>query len=177
LATVCDNCKKVDYHFDAAKSAFIYEEPVVGLVLRLKYNAEADVASMVLPFLVDALPAAAPDIIVPVPLTPKRAKQRGYNQALLLANGLSKKLEIPVAEPLARVKETVAQKNMTLKQRQENLSNAFEVRDKSQVKGKCVLLVDDVLTTGTTASECAKVLKRAGAKKVFVLTIATTKYN
>jgi ComF family protein len=163
-----------------ARSAFIYDAPICGLVLRLKYSSEADVARMFAPFVLDAYGkdfAERVDIIIPVPLTPKRQRSRGYNQALLLAKGLSKEIGIAVGEPLIRVRETVAQKEMTIAERQENLKGAFRVEDKKAVKGKNVLLIDDVLTTGTTASECAKVLKKAGAREVFVLTIATTLFN
>ena len=174
---VCDKCPKRKWHFTRARSVFCYSDSAVELVLKLKYNSEGDVAKFVAPLLAEAVKEydIKADVIIPVPLAPKRAQERGYNQAGLIAAELSKIIEVPVVDGfLVRVKHTKAQKKMTLKERQENLKGAFEIKPPySTIKGKRVLLVDDVLTTGTTVDECARVLKRAKPKSVEVLTIAS----
>lgn len=180
-ANVCNRCKGgSNWKFTLARSPFIYAEPIVALIMRLKYNGEGDIAKAMAPHMTRIVEQnnITADIIVPVPLAKKRMKQRGYNQALLLAREVSKFTNIPVDDSLlVRVKQTVAQKEMTLTQRQANLKNVFEVTNKLFVKGKSILLVDDVFTTGTTANECAKVLKKAGATSVAVVTVANVTYK
>lgn len=174
---ICDRCKKAEWHFDKAASAFAYEGEVVTLVLRLKYNAEGDIAAAAAPFMVREIvnKEIEADIIIPVPLTVKRFKSRGYNQAELIAKEISVLLKLPVeTSALVRVKQTEKQQDMTAKKRAENLKDAFSITDKSLVKDKRVLLVDDVFTTGATVNECARMLKKAGAEKVYVITVANT---
>ena len=154
-----------------AVAPFFYKSPVVELILRFKYNSEGDIAKLFAPFMADVWKGEA-DIIVPVPLSKERLKSRGYNQALLLAKELSAVNGITVGDALVRVKKTTPQKNMAQKQRQENLKNAFRVADVEIIKGKRVLLVDDVYTTGATAAECTRMLKKAGAIDVQILTAA-----
>jgi ComF family protein len=117
-------------------------------------------------------------VVVPVPLHLRKLKQRGFNQSELIAQEAIKllpelKLEISGAV-MIRSRETASQIGLTRHQRRENMRGAFEVARPEVVAGKTVLLVDDVFTTGTTASECARVLRRAGAAKVFVATVART---
>ena len=115
------------------------------------------------------------DLIVPVPLHPKRLKQRGFNQALLLARAFP---EVPLGrEAVVRVRHTVPQVELKPKERRDNVKGAFAVPDPALVKGKNVLLLDDVYTTGATVRECAKVLRRAGARRVDVLTVARVKHD
>lgn len=178
---VCDRCKKAEWHFDKAVSVFVYVGEVVEMVLRLKYNAEGDVAKAVAPFMVNCITTTGLNVeketplLIPVPLTPKRLKARGYNQAELLAKEISARTGIPVeTSAIARIKQTEKQQDMTAKQRAENLKNAFSVLNKSLVEGKTILLIDDVLTTGATVNECSRMLKKAGAKRVYAITIANT---
>jgi ComF family protein len=107
-----------------------------------------------------------------MPLHWLRRWKRGFNQAALLARLLAKRLKVPSKTVVRRIKSTVPQAGLTMAQRRDNLSGAFQVRDRSAVEGKNVLLVDDVLTTGATVNACAGVLKRAGASRVTVLTVA-----
>jgi ComF family protein len=120
-----------------------------------------------------------PDIIIPVPLHPKRLRWRGFNQSEMLANFISKNLtpgiEIPVTTTtLYRKKNTPPQKNISnYHERKSNLKQAFSLsRNRREIKGINILLIDDIATTGTTIFECAKVLKKGGAKKVFAIVIA-----
>jgi ComF family protein len=115
------------------------------------------------------------DLVAPVPLHPKRLRARGFNQALLLARGLS---DTPVArEALTRVRHTAPQVGLNPKERRENVKGAFAVPEPAGVKGKNVLLLDDLYTTGATVRECARVLRRAGAHRVDVLTVARVRHE
>jgi ComF family protein len=104
------------------------------------------------------------DVMVPVPLHPARQRERGFNQAILLAQLLTAQTSIPCRPLLKRIRYTTTQTTLDRSERMENLHNAFRLRQNVDVRGLRVLLIDDVLTTGSTLSECARVLKRAGAK-------------
>jgi ComF family protein len=112
------------------------------------------------------------DIIVPVPLHPTRQRERGFNQASLLAESLSAQISTPSQPVLERIRYTTTQTALDRAERMENLHNAFRLRKNADVRGLRVLLIDDVLTTGSTLSECARVLKRAGATSVHAATAA-----
>jgi ComF family protein len=116
-----------------------------------------------------------PDVIAPVPLHPKTQRQRGYNQAALLAEVVGRAIGVPV-EPnlLLQIRPMKPQATLGEKERWENVKGAFGVADPESVKGQIVLVVDDVMTTGSTLNEVAKVLKRAGARCVYCLTFART---
>jgi ComF family protein len=113
------------------------------------------------------------DVIVPVPLHPKRLRWRGFNQSVLLAREVSRLFEIPL-DPfvLYRSKETPPQTQLKEDERRRNVRGAFSLNPQKPVKGKRVLLIDDVYTSGATVNECSRSLKRAGAKDVYVLTLA-----
>jgi ComF family protein len=112
------------------------------------------------------------DIIVPVPLHPTRLRERGFNQAGLLTELLSTRISIRCKRVLKRIRYTTTQTALDRAERIENLHNAFRLRKNADVRGLHVLLIDDVLTTGSTLSECARVLKRAGAISVYAATAA-----
>lgn len=112
-------------------------------------------------------------VLVPVPLEKSKLKSRGYNQAEELAKELSKIIGIPVAcHALIKTKKTASQKDLSAKERAENVKNAFFVKNSQELKGKKIFLVDDVYTTGSTMEECAAALKAAGAKSAWGLVIA-----
>ena len=113
------------------------------------------------------------DIIVPVPLSRSRRRQRGFNQSELLAEVLSRQYhKLISANNLVRVRETPAQASLSRAERLQNLEGAFRLKRPEEFSGKVVLLVDDVLTTGATAAEISRLLKQAGTKTVYVLVIA-----
>jgi ComF family protein len=112
------------------------------------------------------------DVIVSVPLHPTRQRERGFNQAQLLAELLSARISVPCKLVLERIRYTTTQTALDRAERMENLHNAFRLRKNADVRGLNVLLIDDVLTTGSTLSECARVLKRAGANCVYAATAA-----
>jgi competence protein ComFC len=112
--------------------------------------------------------------IVPVPLYPTKQKKRGYNQAEILAKDLGKKFNIPVKNLLKRIRDTKAQVELKTKERKVNIKGAFSIIHNSEfmINNSSIFLIDDVVTTGSTLLECANVLKRAGAKRVFGVTLA-----
>jgi ComF family protein len=112
------------------------------------------------------------DAIVPVPLHPARQRERGFNQAALLAEFVKTRLAVPVRPVLERLRYTTTQTAFDRSERMENLRNAFRLRKKADVRELRVLLVDDILTTGATLSECARVLKEAGATSIHAATAA-----
>ena len=116
------------------------------------------------------------DYIIPVPLHIKRESERGYNQAGYIAKEVAKEFNKEYyPNILRRVKNTKAQSGLARGDRQSNIKDAFKVEWKECIEGKNILIVDDVITTGGTVRECSKVLKENGAKKVFVLALATGK--
>ncbi|MCK4520843.1 ComF family protein [Candidatus Parcubacteria bacterium] len=112
-------------------------------------------------------------VLMPVPLDRKKIKMRGFNQSEEIAKQLSQVLKIPLArQGLITIKETQSQTELSKKQRKENIKNAFACKNIEEIKNKKILLIDDVFTTGATLEECAKVLKSAGAKEVWGITVA-----
>jgi ComF family protein len=113
------------------------------------------------------------DMIIPVPLHPTRLRWRGFNQSVLLARQISRAYEVPI-DPyvLQRNKETQPQTELNEEQRRRNVRGAFALHPRRRVKGKRLLVVDDVYTSGATVNECSRTLKQAGAKEVHVLTLA-----
>lgn len=112
------------------------------------------------------------DMIVPVPLYWKRFLQRGYNQSEVLAKMLARYLDIPVKTPVKRIRHTTRQATLTREERLKNLKGAFAVPKPEKVKDKTILLIDDVLTTGSTLHACAEALCKAGVKDIKVFTVA-----
>ena len=113
------------------------------------------------------------DLLIPVPLHPRRLRERGFNQSLLLARHLSRRLGLPCeAEVLVKVKDTPSQTSLSPAERQRAVRGAFEVMKGERIREKRVLLVDDVFTTGATVNEASRVLLRAGAEEVLVITLA-----
>jgi competence protein ComFC len=154
------------------RSAFRYEGAVRTLVHRFKFgdfSALAEVMATPMAALVD-WPA---DVVVPVPLAPARERERGYNQARLLARGVAAELGLPQAEALARPSSRLAQaRTTTAEQRRSNVEGAFRPRPGVAVEGLRVLLVDDVATTGATVAAGAATLAAAGAAEVSAVTFA-----
>ena len=113
------------------------------------------------------------DLIIPIPLHQLKKAERGYNQAYYIAKGVGSKLKVRVSDrAVKRIKYTQSQTTMNLNEREENISGAFKIRNQKTVRGKNILLVDDVITTGATISECGKVLLEAGATKIYAASIA-----
>ena len=173
----CANCAHQTLHFDAAVAAYRSRGIVRKLVLDFKYGGQVHLRHLIGDWLCAALndPRLCErsfDIIVPVPLHPARERERGFNQAALLAELLAGKMSVQIKPVLERVRYTTTQTAFDREERMENLHNAFRLRKKADVRHLRVLLIDDVLTTGSTLSECARVLKRAGAVSIHAATAA-----
>ena len=142
----------------------------------LKYRGKVSLAKSLGQLMLAALPVAVEiDLVIPVPLHPSRLREREFNQSLLLADQVAKHLGRPLSfTNLVRTAPSEPQSTLSRKERMKNLRRAFAVRRPESIARKRVLLIDDVLTTGTTVNECAKVLRTAGAEAVFVLTLART---
>lgn len=149
--------------------------PTKEMIHHLKYSGFTELAEPLAEMLYQALRNQIPrgDLVaVPVPLHKNKEAKRGFNQAELIVRVLSKKLRLHGGCALVRTKDTETQVNLSRKLRQENLEGAFSCSDKALVKGKNILLVDDVATTLTTLNECAKALKDAGARKIWGAVVA-----
>ncbi len=176
-AFTCANCAHRTIHFEAAVAAYRSRGIVREIVHGFKYGRQIYLRHLVARWLYAALDDERLrerrfDIIVPVPLHPTRERERGFNQASLLAESLGAQISTPSQPLLERIRYTTTQTALDRAERMENLHNAFRLRKNADVRGLRVLLIDDVLTTGSTLSECARVLKRAGATSVHAATAA-----
>lgn len=169
-------CRRCDEEqFTAARSVGIYEGALRAAVLRLKH--EPHIAARLSDLLYEAQrrpPLSTATLVVPVPLHAARERERGFNQAAILARSLASRTRLPLDEQsVVRVTHTERHRaDMDARARRETVTEAFEVVRPRLIAGERVLLVDDVLTTGATVSACAGALKDAGASEVFVLTVA-----
>ena len=172
IGDYCDECSDMPIRFDEARSAVNYVDNAKSLVLRLKYGNSPYLAQYLSRYLLDILLLSDWDIdcITFVPLHKTRLKKRGYNQAELLAQSLAECTNKPCKALLEKTVVTPNQAKLNRQERMENLRGSFAVKI---APPEHVLLVDDVLTTGSTADECSRVLKKAGAKVVYVLTFAS----
>jgi competence protein ComFC len=173
----CANCAHRAIHFDAAVAAYRSRGIVRQIIHDFKYGRQIYLRRPVARWLRAALDDTRLrgrrfDIVVPVPLHPTRQRERGFNQASLLAELLSADVSIPSKPLLERTRYTTTQTALDRAERMENLHNAFRLRKNVDVRDLRVLLIDDVLTTGSTLSECARILKRAGAISVHAATAA-----
>lgn len=179
-ADYCNTCQNNDRHFNAARSVCVYEGEAVKLVQGLKFGNKRYYAKYLANLMADKYldEEMDCDCVIAVPLSSKRRKLRGYNQADLLARELSSSLRLDyIDKVLVKVKDNEMQAKLGHAQREENVKGAYKVEDRDAVKGRKVLLVDDVMTTGATASEAARVLMKAKAQSVSVLTFASTRYK
>lgn len=173
----CANCEHRILHFDAAVSAYRSRGLVRKLVHEFKYARQRYLRHPLAAWLGETmndsrLHGRRFDMIVPVPLHPARERERGFNQATLLAELFSRRITVPLVLALERIRYTTTQTAHDRAERMENLHEAFRLRKKVGVRELRVLLVDDVLTTGSTLSECARILKEAGALSVYAATAA-----
>lgn len=182
---LCSRCRMAPPEFERAVAYAVYQDQLREMIHLLKYERMAAVANPLGKLLAQTISSLEPELsrevmVVAVPLFPAKERERGYNQAVLLANAALAELKKsraswklqPAHGVLRRVKDTRSQFELTPKGRRRNLQGAFAVNDRTLLAGREVLLVDDIYTTGATARACARVLRRAGAKKVWVATVS-----
>ena len=173
-ADTCGVCLAKPPRIARTRAAVAYGDLSRGLAIRLKYGRKVAIARTMARYMAP-LVANAGDrpLLVPVPLHRSRLWQRGFNQSALVVRELARTLSLP-ADSLAlrRLKRTPPLKGMSSVQRRKTVAGAFKVADRSKVSGRTVILIDDVLTTGSTAEACARALQRAGAARVELITWA-----
>jgi ComF family protein len=174
---LCAPCLKEKRYFEVHRTCALYEGALKEAIHRFKYGGVFPLVKVFGDLLHPAFQNLTRDypvdLLVPVPLHMRRLRERGFNQALLLVRELSKRAGIPYAErALKKIKDTPFQITLKKRERRKNLTRAFQVKDREAIKGKAVILVDDVYTTGTTVNECSRALRMAGAERVAVLTVA-----
>ncbi len=175
--TLCGRCIQKPPNYDYAHSVFRYEENIIGLIHQFKFSEKITYASSISEMLLsaydiaDILKTEVPDCLLPVPLHPARLRQRGFNQSIEIARVLSKKRSLPIElSAIIRKRSTTAQTGLNAKQRQINIKGAFELVSKMPYRH--VLIIDDVVTTGSTVNELARLLKINNIERVGVLSIA-----
>ncbi len=177
----CAKCHECRPEFERAMSFGEYEGALRGLIHLLKYEgvrpAARPMGRMVAQTIAELLRGSVDSVplLVPVPLHKSRRRARAFNQSELISRAAAKFLPQPLAVvsgALVRHRDTISQVGLSHAERIKNVRNAFRVAESSRLEGRDVMLVDDVMTTGTTLSECARVLKRAGAKRVWAATVA-----
>jgi ComF family protein len=173
----CANCEHRNLHFDCAVAAYRSRGLVRNVLHQFKYGKQRHLRHPIAKWLGESLDdprlrGRRFDLVVPVPLHSTRERERGFNQAALLAEGLASSAAIPLRPVLERIRYTTTQTAYDRAERMENLHGAFRLRKNEDVRELHVLLIDDVLTTGSTLSECARILRAAGAVSVHAATAA-----
>ncbi|MCM8757762.1 MAG: ComF family protein [Candidatus Omnitrophica bacterium] len=178
-SSICKECKNKIYYFDRAFSACIYEGLIVELIHQFKYNGKDFLGRTLANILIDfintyKIPIKEFNLIIAVPLHPRKLRDREYNQSQILAEAIAKEFRLNfIKDAVYKIKDTVSQTELSCQERLKNVTDSFRLNPKIDIKNKSILIVDDLLTTGATASELARVLKLAGCKNTVVLTLAS----
>jgi ComF family protein len=180
----CSDCERKDYHFEYGYSLWVYNSVMMKSISDFKYRMKKEYARYYIGQVIEnyskAIYKMEPDALVPVPIHKSKYRERGYNQAEILAKGIGKELGIPVLPNLLiRTKKTLPQKQLSDKERLKNLREAFrfnETEMKNHKKGlKRILLIDDIYTTGSTIEACTNVLMENGIERVYFITLCIGK--
>ena len=176
---VCENCLRKRPSYEVARAPYLYEGVLMTAIHKFKYGAKSFLANSLGLLLAEFAESWVKEsenlLTIPVPLHPKRLRERGFNQSLLLARHVTIQLDTELDFlSLRRVRYTSPQTGLKKEERLKNVRGAFQLVNPKTVKKKNILLVDDVATTGNTLNECARVLKRSGCKKVLCLVLART---
>lgn len=176
----CSDCKHRDFHYVRGFSVWIYDSVMKESISDFKYRNRKENANFYIDELIryhgEAIARLAPDVLVPVPIHQSKFRDRGYNQADILAKGIGKQLGIPVlSHLLIRSRKTLPQKQLDDKERLKNLKEAFCINTREAVKCEKqlnrILLVDDIYTTGSTVEACTGILLEQGIKEVYFVTL------
>ena len=176
---ICEDCLRKRPAYDIARAPYLYDGALMTAIHELKYAQRSHLAdslgSLLASFAQIWIGELKGSLIVPVPLHPRRLRSRGFNQSLLLSRCVSARTGAQLDFlSLRRTRYTKPQTELSSEERKKNVRKAFEVVKPEAVKGRTIVLVDDVATTGSTLNECAKALKRAGAETVLCLVLART---
>lgn len=171
----CRDCRERGHLFERGRALYEYDSAAES-IYRFKYAGRREYADFfgeqITYYLGDFIRTAQPEALVPIPLHRRRKARRGYNQAQLIAEAVGRRTGIPVYDGLlVRVRDTVPQKELNSKERQNNLKKAFNM-PRNDVKLKRILVFDDIYTTGATIDEAARALKAAGAEQIYFITLA-----
>lgn len=178
-AEFCDTCIRNERAFVRARSCYVYEGAPKKFVYRLKFGGRRYLAAFIAEAMVDRYLDCGfeCDCVVAVPLSAKRKRKRGYNQAELIAEELSSRLKLPLIDgALVKTKENKPQTKLTKREREENVRGVYDVTSPETFKGRRVLVVDDVMTTGATLGEVSRILYKAKARSVEALTYCSTRF-
>jgi len=174
---LCGACRRGLHRFEVARAWAPFQDSVKEIIHQLKYGCHPSLARPLAVRLARTYEAhrhrLQADWVIPVPLHPARERERGFNQSSEIARHLSRIAGVPLARHwLLRTRPTEVQAGLTRRARRRNVSGAFEMSKSAEVRGRTVLVIDDVFTTGATLNECAKILRQSGAEKISVLTVA-----
>jgi ComF family protein len=173
-AETCGACLAKPPRLDRIRAAVGYDDISRSIALRLKYGRKTALARTMSRYmrpLIGDMPSDA--LLVPVPLHRRRLWSRGFNQSAIVARELSRRTGLPVkVDALRRIRSTPPLKGMGMRQRRRTVAGAFRANGAADLRGRTIILIDDVLTTGSTANACARVLKRAGAERVDLISWA-----
>ena len=174
--SVCSSCHSRTFHFIHNRSAFAYEDLVRDLMHDIKFRRRKHVAQGLGRLWADMIKTSIPDdsILVPLPMHPQKKRERGFDQAEVMAQAIAETSGTKLSAILERIKDTPPQSGLHPRQRVDNISGAFQIKPSCNVTGKNCILIDDIYTTGASLNECAKVLIQGGASKVFTMTLAIT---
>jgi len=176
---ICEACLRKQPFFDSIGAPYIYDGSLKTAIHLFKYEGRIDLAGFLGPLLSSFARDWRPDendsIVMPVPLHPRRLRERGFNQSKILAGYVASELDTKLDFlSLRRIKYTMPQTGLGKAERRKNVRGAFALKVPERVSGRTVILVDDVATTGNTLNECAKILLKAEAKQVLCLVLART---
>jgi|LSQX01.1.fsa_nt_gb ComF family protein len=180
VSSVCVDCNNTKHYFEKNYSPLEYSGKIKNSILRFKFAEKKRYAYTFGKLIVQKIRAENHDItfdsVVYIPMNKKAIRERGYNQAHLLAQVIAKEIDCElIKNALIKTRQTLPQRELTRHQRQKNIKNAFDINKSINIKEKTILIVDDIYTTGATINECSKVLINNGAKKVYSATIAVGK--
>lgn len=176
---VCEDCLRTTPFYDALGAPYVYVGNIMEAIHQFKYTNRSYLGNSLGPLLAGFaqrwLNITDGFLTIPVPLHPTRLRERGFNQSLLLARHVASNLDAELDFlSLRRIRHTQPQTGLNRDRRRKNVRRAFKVMDSKAVKGREIILVDDVATTGNTLNECTRVLKRAGCGQVFCVVLART---
>ncbi|NQT22846.1 MAG: ComF family protein [Candidatus Omnitrophica bacterium] len=172
---LCWECLSQNFHIEQVWSWGIYRDVLKQYIYHLKYKHKPYLINILKDHLYEFFEQNQiieyVDILCPIPLYPSKLKERTFNQSEVLANIIHKRYKIDSCEMIRKTRHTIAQNRLNKKQRHENIKGSFTL-NRNVLRGKNILLIDDILTTGATLNECARVLLEGGAKKVYGFTLA-----